>query len=285
MSELSRVTRDCYNLNPHVDVMQMEDELVSNSRTRRGSAKLSEGVFRTFMDIAKTQNILEVGANDGRHTKLFLSETSCDIHAFEPNVHSAPFFSPIQDDPRLNLNLFGLSNQTRLLQLNIPVSIDGRSLKRVNGVTSFETLKRHDVHFEKTVAMVTTGSEYLETKFESSVPEFALWLDVEGHAVEALEGFGPHLSQASICMCEVEYPSNLYPIGPYGDVFSADRAIRILESHGQKVIYRDFQNAGQGNIISINRKYLHLKDKALSAADEFIQAVSTRFNRYAENSV
>lgn len=285
MSELSRVTRDCFHLEQHVDVTKMEDELVSNSRTRRGSAKLSENVFKTFVDIARTQAILEVGANDGRHTRHFLAETSCDIHVFEPNVHSAPFFSPIQDNTRLHLNLFGLSDRTRILPLNIPVSIDGRSLKRVNGVTSFETLKRHDVLFEKSVAMVTTGSEYLETKFQGNVPEFALWLDVEGHAVEALEGFGPHLSKASICMCEVEYPSDLYSTGPYGDVFSADRAIRILESHGQKVIYRDFQNAGQGNIVSINRKHLHLQDRALSSANDFIQAVSTRFNRRAETAV
>lgn len=278
MTELDRITRDCFRLHETVNVTFVEDELAKNSRSRRGSAVLSEKIFQKFIRENNINTILEVGGNNGRHTNSFLLETKCDVHVFEPNINAISFFAPLQSSPRLHLNFYGLSNTTDALALNIPINIDGTPLELVNGSSTFERILRHEVIYQTNVAMVTTGSKYLAKKFGGKTPEFALWVDVEGHAAEVMEGFGKELLGSSICMCEVEYPSNVNKTGLYGDKYSADPVIRTLENYNHKIIFRDFQNIGQGNIVSINKKFIQQESHLISSANEFISSVSNRFN-------
>lgn len=65
-----QVTRAIYTLDDNVDIGFLEYEMVSRSRVRRPSSKISERIFFKYVIDRQNTAVLEVGGNDGRHVTL-----------------------------------------------------------------------------------------------------------------------------------------------------------------------------------------------------------------------
>jgi len=260
-----RATRSIYSLGDDVDIGFLEYEMVSRSRVRRPSSKISERIFFKYVIDQKDAIVLEVGGNDGRHTRRFLAETESTIHTFEPNVYAIKHFYNIVDEERLCLNMYGLSSEQNLLAFNILTEFQGKSLDSVNGCSSFDKLRNAD--YRTVGACCTTGARYLETAGIAGNP-FCLWVDTEGHATQVLSGFGDTLRYAKIIICELEN-TDLYNSGA-----NADDIIQILYAAGHEIVFRDFQNYGACHIVSISKMVPINREILMEPAHKFITDIS-----------
>ncbi|WP_262422629.1 hypothetical protein [Brevundimonas denitrificans] len=98
-TEFDKISRALFNLG-HQDITDFENEIVSRPRGRKGSIKVAEQAFMKVVTGLSLSNLLEVGGNDGRHSRRFLEETSTTVHTFEPNVFAIPF---LQRSFRMNV--------------------------------------------------------------------------------------------------------------------------------------------------------------------------------------
>lgn len=261
-----QVTRAIYTLDDNVDIGFLEYEMVSRSRVRRPSSKISERIFFKYVIDRQNTAVLEVGGNDGRHTRRFLAETTANIHTFEPNVYAIKHFHDIIDEDRLHLNMYGLSSEQNLRTFNILTELEGKSLDPVNGCSSFNKLQGNSGY--RTVgACCTTGAMYLET-IGIAGNQYCLWVDAEGHATEVLSGFGDTLQYAEIIICELEN-ADIYSSGA-----NADDIIQILYAAGHEIVFRDFQNYGACNIVSVNKMLPINHESLMEPAHEFIANIS-----------
>lgn len=265
-----KATRAIYSLDDDVDIGFLEYEMVSRSRVRRPSSKISERIFFKYVIDKEDAIVLEVGGNDGRHTRRFLDETTATIHTFEPNVYAIKHVHDIVDEKRLHLNMYGLSSEQNLLAFNILTEFQGKSLDPVNGCSSFNKLQENS-QYRTVGACFTTGLRYLETTRIAEQP-YCLWVDTEGHAAEVLSGFGDTLRYAEIVICELEN-TNMYNSGA-----NADDIIQMLLANGHKIVFRDFQNYGQFNIVSINEGILMDRAALMEPAGKFIADLSKLAN-------
>jgi FkbM family methyltransferase len=261
-----RATRAIYSLEDDIDIGFLEYEMVSRSRVRRPSSKISERIFFKYVIDRQNTVVLEVGGNDGRHTRRFLAETTATIHTFEPNVYAIKHFHDIVDEERLRLNMYGLSSEQNLLAFNILTELQGKSLDPVNGCSSFHKLPGNSSY--RTVgACCTTGARYLETTGIAG-KQYCLWVDAEGHAAEVLSGFGDTLRYAEIIICELEN-TDVYNSGA-----NADDIIEILYAAGHEIVFRDFQNYGACNIVSISKMVPINREILMEPAHKFITDLS-----------
>jgi hypothetical protein len=111
------------------------------------------------------------------------------------------------------------------------------------------------------------GARYLETAGIAGKP-YCLWVDTEGHATEVLSGFGETLRYAEIVICELEN-TDLYNSGA-----NADDIIQILSAVGHEIVFRDFQNYGACNIVSISKMVPINREILMNPAQKFIADIS-----------
>lgn len=266
-------TRDIYNLNKTSNISIIEYDQITLPKSRRGSTRISERLFFNFIRSYAIDNILEIGSMDGRHTIRFLNETDAHIHTFEPNISSIPYFSEMVKEPRLNLNMYGLSDKNGISSFNIVTEHDNIKMPTVNGMSSFEDIVEVNSESTRICATHCKGSDYLLTSGISKQTN-GLWIDVEGHSVSVLAGFGDLLNDISIVVCEVEI-QNRYSSGA-----TADRVISILEKAGHKIIYRDFQYFGIFNVVSINKeKYDNELRNILAPAENYINIIHNKYSK------
>jgi FkbM family methyltransferase len=270
-------TREIYSLDDDVDIGFLEYEMVNRSRVRRPSSKISERIFFKYVIDKEDAIVLEVGGNNGRHTRRFLAETTATIHTFEPNVYAIKYFNDIVEEERLWLNMYGLSSEQRLLTFNILTQLGDKKLDPVNGASSFNRLKENAAYRTVTACCIS-GTQYLEMAGIAGKP-YCLWVDVEGHATEVISGFGDALQYAKIVICELEN-TNMYNSGA-----NADDIIRMLLANGHKIIFRDFQNYGQFNIVSINETVLMECATLIEPAGQFIADISKFANSHLKDEL
>ena len=243
-TEFDKISRALFNLG-HQDITDFENEIVSRPRGRKGSIKVAEQAFMKVVTGLYLSNQLEVGGNDGRQSRRFLEETSTTVHTFEPNVFAIPFFAEIVSNERFRFNPFGLSDRAGLETFNILTGLQGRDFEPVNGCSSFAGLDRPDANYRQVAAIMQRGDTYVSKL--SIEGAFGLWVDVEGYAKFVLEGFGDRLANAAVVLCETEV-LDLYSTGA-----NADDVVRSLQAAGHEIVFRDFQNFGQFNILSVHQ--------------------------------
>lgn len=243
-TEFDQISRAMFNIRSE-DITLFENEIVNRPRGRKGSIEVAVQGFMKVVTGLPLADLLEVGGDNGHHSRRFLDETSTTVHTFEPNVFAIPYFAEIVSHERFRFNPFGLSDRAGLETFNILTSLEGRDLEPVNGCSSFSGLDRPDATYRQIAAATQRGDAYV-TKLGIHGP-FGLWVDVEGYAKFVLEGFGERLSQAAVVLCETEV-LDLYSTGA-----NADDVVRSLQAAGHEIVFRDFQNVGQFNILSVHQ--------------------------------
>jgi FkbM family methyltransferase len=266
---LDELTRTIFSMGPNADVGELEQTLITRSKARRGSARVSERMFFHFVRSNQVKAVFEIGANDGRHTRRFLEETESDIHCFEPNVFAIEHFAPMLANRRLKLNMFGLSNSNGVAPFHIWTEMSGKAVPAVGGVSSFDGRTDGSAKGITTTSAFCRGDAYLAANEALTLP-IALWVDVEGHALSVLDGFGSRLADAAIVMCEIEM-TNLFSSGA-----NADPVIETLAASGHSVVFRDFQNFGQCNLVTLHESLSSDQTAGtLALSEQFIAGVAS----------
>lgn len=167
--------------------------------------KNGEGVFiDKFVSQYKTKNptIFDVGANVGEYSELLVNKfgsSKYNLHLFEPQKNC---FSDLENNfsknEQMNLNNFGLSssNETATIYKNEDKS-GLTSLYKRN--LDFYNLK---MDVEEKISL-KRADEYIESKNIKHI--HLLKVDVEGHEISALKGFGKYLNGDFIDYIQLEY--------------------------------------------------------------------------------
>ena len=244
-------TRRIFGLDQDLDLDRLEDALIALPKARRGSVALGEKLFMDGVTGTPVNELLEIGANIGRHSRAFLAGTSARVHSFEPNPRLFHHFTDLIAAGRLIFNPFGLSSHAGLAGFQLIDELQGHAPGATHGMSSFEDVaagyarRQGAIGVSRITAAKARGDSYIEAA-DLSAARLALWIDVEGHAPSVLEGFGTRLSQADVVICEVE------TVPDYTGKPTADDVIDILESAGLEIVYRDFQYHGRFNLVAIS---------------------------------
>ena len=203
------------------------------------------------IEIAKRRSIdidwiLEAGCHDGSDTVVLSNHFKPDRYlAFEPDEAARKkavklFLS--RGLSSVELYPFGLSNidTTMYLKYEAEGKGSGSTHFSATGEDSVE-IRNFDSHYK---IMQKTG---------------LLWLDVEGHAVQALEGMSQSLNLISIARIEVQ-------IHTRGEDFvqDFDRVIQIMAEAALIPIYGPVHPSYFGDIIFVRSSELSFRDKARS---------------------
>lgn len=203
------------------------------------------------VEIAKRRSIeidwiLEAGCHDGSDTVVLSNHFQPDRYlAFEPDgaarLKAVKLFLARGLDS-VELYPFGLSDidTTMYLKYEAEGKGSGSTHFNVTGEDSVE-IRNFDSHYK---IMQKTG---------------LLWLDVEGHAVQALEGMSHSLNLISIARIEAQ-------IHTRGKDFvkDVDRVIQIMAEAGLIPIYGPVHPSCFGDIIFVRTSKLSFRDKARS---------------------
>ena len=146
--------------------------------------------------------VLDVGANYGDYSELLLTERgqkACAIHAFEPQQSCfAKLTSLFGQNKQITLNNFGFSNAPATTTLY--KNVEGSGLASLYE----RDLKHYGIDMSQTEEItVDRGDTYLTKHNISHI--HLLKIDIEGHEIPALEGFGTYLSSEHIDFVQFEY--------------------------------------------------------------------------------
>lgn len=244
------VTRSLIGLSGTVDLSRLEFDTINTPKSRKGSCALLERQFLELIQKDSVDHVFDIGANNGRHTKLFLAQTGARVHSFEPNPAMFENFIEVVGAPRLSFNPFGLSNSTGLSRFEV-IDKAGDNTS-TTGMSSFEPVSDGyrtlygSVESHSQVVAHCAASQYLETCEIPATDRLALWIDVEGHAPAVIEGFGERLAQARVVLCEIE------SIPLYTGRVTVEPVIEALDRAGLTVIDRDFQYFGRFNLLAVH---------------------------------
>jgi len=266
-------TRDLFGLSKNVNLTDWEEKCISIPKVRRGSVTLSERLFYTLIS---DHCVLEVGGNVGRHSKIFLDIDTHSVHTFEPNTELLSNFEALQQSKRFVLNPFALSNENGLATFNIVDEVDGIRKGATHGMGSLEEVEDSykkiygGATVRKKAVSTVKGSTYIEKIFGQELPQLALWIDVEGHCLQVLTGFGRYLENVNVAICELETDTR------YISQPNADAIFELMAENGLVPIWRDMQYYGRFNVIFVKR---NLAEQAVIARETvtgpFIGQVAT----------
>lgn len=268
--EFDEFTRSFFSLPGHIQLEEWEASCVETPNIRRSSAELSERIFLHLLDRLQTPILMEVGGNIGRHSKVFLRHAISSLHTFEPNSLLFENFLEIEQSDRFRFNPFGLSATNGVTQFNIIEEVKGIRKGATHGMGSFEDV---GPNYEKIYGGVKTksiaaahvrGDAYLDAIGYNGDMPLALWIDVEGHAPQVLDGFGDRLEQVKLLIVELE-TDNRYIPEP-----SVDYSMKILRRYGLVPVWRDIQYYGRFNLIFV-------QSEILSSMSEIVEDEARKF--------
>ena len=245
---LSR-SAEIFELSPE-DFFEKQRHISSSRRLRKSSVHWGEKIFFDYLKGNNDVGILEVGSNDCAHTKRFLQETTHNVFAMELNPHSFGALNEVKKlyPERFNFVLAGASNTNEVVEFPIFSSFQGRNLNEMSGITG--VVKRMSTT-ELGVSHFSIGTTIrIEQLFENNLlsKRNALWIDVEGHALQVLEGIGSkYLRNCELIYVEVE-SEKFFETGP-----NSEAVYNHMLQNGFTLIFRDFQTSGQFNLIFLRK--------------------------------
>lgn len=191
--------------------------------------------------------VVEAGCHDGEDTlRISRSLTPSRIIAFEPDEHARIRASQAYAANNLDVELhdFGLSDQNSKLFLNFLNGEEGTGSTYLadTGSSSVEVRRLNDLNLNLSYGGM-------------------LWLDVEGHAVQALRGASDCLDKLAVAKVEIQ-------MHKMSDVRIADyfEVNKIMLSHGLIPVRVPIYPGFFGDVIYVNMKELKFVDRLWSTA-------------------
>jgi FkbM family methyltransferase len=243
---LELITTEIFGLD-YFDENHGCNKITNNAQLRKASLALSERVFVRLLSRLQIQLLIEAGAFDGRHSAKFLQYFEGRILAFEPNIWCIRKMSDaLVENERYTLVPAALSDISEVLNFYVPKDVAGRQLSNASGISSIYK-NNASTKFTKVQCSAVSLNQFRSSELRD-ISRAALWLDVEGNAIKALKGSDSIFSNVQIACIEVE-TDNVIDSGA-----NADEVIQFLRIFGHRIIYRDFFNKGQCNILSVSNE-------------------------------
>lgn len=232
-----------------MDVYEFErkEKYISSVRKlRKSSTYWGEKIFFDYARLNKATTILEVGANDGAHTKKFLSELSNEVFSMEINPYSFEYLDNIRKNyyERFKFIIAGASVVNNLINFPIFSQFKEKMLSPVSGITGIN--KRNNTNEFKISHYMLAPVIKIDQLFKANLlsNNIILWIDVEGHALEVLKGIGSkNIHKCEMIYIEVENANFFQSEG------NAEKVFEFLDKNDFLLIFRDFQSTGQFNLI------------------------------------
>ena len=144
----------------------------------------------------------DIGANVGEYTELVLRLMGAKAvtgHLFEPQATCVSMLNEkFSNDPRVSIQPYALSNTEGVASLYKDADTSGLSSLHKRDIAHYGI----SLDTTETISL-KTGRSYVE---QNRIPHIHLMkIDVEGHEILALEGFGDFLSSDKVDFIQFEY--------------------------------------------------------------------------------
>jgi len=185
---------------------------VFNNIENNGNAIFEENGEKVFIgnlfeffskNVGKINVVFDIGANIGEYSTMIKKESekfdlNISLHLFEPTESCFSVISNIFSDENITLNNFGASNENGSATIFYDTEKSGlASLYQRN-------LDSYDLKLNKSEEIkLRRLDEYIEEKNIKHI-DF-IKIDIEGHELVALEGFGNYINLEFIDFIQFEY--------------------------------------------------------------------------------
>jgi FkbM family methyltransferase len=202
--------------------------------------------------------LVEAGAHNGKDSEAFLN-TGQISHAylFEPDSDArAELIARVKKfEGKVSISKQALSDSMATKNFHYPKAFGTASgSSRLNDGSDYEFLSK-----VSTVRL----DDFLEgngTYQKKDLQRGIYWLDVEGHAYEALKGSTNFLNKCVLLKVEVEYTKNL-PEWSHSNFF---KIIVLLYFSGFRIYQSDLQPTSRGDVIFVRKELMRFRDVHVS---------------------
>ncbi|ERT08181.1 methyltransferase, FkbM family domain protein [Lyngbya aestuarii BL J] len=230
------------------DISKKQDRVLSN-----------QILVEFFLDAAKLLRpnyFFDIGSRDGSASiavKKAVHTVKC--YAFEGNINNYETFKDKEELEQLSIDYryLAVTNYNGTTDFHIPTEIDGNKLPKNIGNASVMIRETKDCQYQTTRVNCTKLDDFcLKNNIELDENQnLALWIDVEGAALQVLEGAKKCLAQTSLILIEVEEYQY------WNNSALADRIINELIFNNFIPVTRDFERLMQYNLLFVHSKYLN----------------------------
>lgn len=202
---------------------------------------LDQVFFKLAVEIFPSDFFIEAGAFEAS-ASLHIRDSlpGCGVYAFEANPYNYDYFKNRLQS--INYHNLAISNKQGSIDFNIMLEKKGKAVDPVkmdNSVTPRN--KKGTIYKQVTVACDTIDNYFKEFKLSN----VSLWIDVEGHGYELLEGCANTLNVVNIIKIEAEDKQYWKDQKLSGDI------AKLLVNCGFIPLLRDYQSPLQYNILFV----------------------------------
>lgn len=236
-----------YQNNGYFNISRQDSKVFSNLSHK----KLIE-LFINAIKLLKPNYFFDIGSYDGSASiKASKALPTLKAIAFEANINNYSNWKDREEFKQLSINYQyqAISNYNGVISFNIPVELKHRKLPKNHGVGSLMLRADPSTKYQVTEVKCMKLDDFcLENNIDldDEHKNIALWIDVEGAAMQVLEGCSKCLSKTSLIFIEVE------EYGFWQDSALADDIIHKLASHNFVPIARDYEYHRQHNLLFVN---------------------------------
>jgi len=171
---------------------------------RNGEKLFLESMIMFYVENnCKELIIFDVGANVGNYSKMLMSllknkKLNYKFYLFEPTKSCCEVLNKTFNDKNIQINCFGLSDEEKITEIYFD--------EEKSGLASLykRKLDHYDINFEKSeLVMLKRADKFIESIGLSHIN--LVKIDVEGHEIKVLKGFGRFLCSDFIDFIQFEY--------------------------------------------------------------------------------
>lgn len=215
---------------------------------------LSEKYFFKLLESLNIDLLIECGANAAETSQKFTKDKNKNAIAVEANPVTYSNVTALIQSNNIVTLCNALSDETGMMTLKVPITNDP-----TNGASSLhfrnDEAEYNTYQCEKTTIDIIMDSKNPFSKNSNT----ALWIDVEGHAYNALVGASKTLEHANTKLIYVEVETKQF----WENQKLASEIIRFLKKFNFTPVIRDLQTEDQFNLVFI-------KDNLVDITDEII---------------
>ena len=261
-----------YQNNDYFDVAIRDKKVFSNLSHK----KLTE-LFINAIKLVKPNYLFDIGSYDGSASiEASKALSSLKTIAFEANISNYSNWKNREEFKQLSINYQNkaISNYNGVINFNIPIELKNRKLPKNHGIGSL--MLRADDPNTKYQVIEVNCTKLDDFCLENSInlddeqQNIALWIDVEGAAMQVLEGCSKCLSRTSLIFIEVEEYEY------WQDSASADDIINELISRNFIPVARDYNYHKQFNLLFVNFNKLNDTARLINSFYNDLQLLSAK---------
>lgn len=171
--------------------------------SKNGEENFIDNLFVTYSKEIRERVVFDIGANIGEYSKMIEHKSSVrlldvHLHLFEPTKRSFDQIKERFNNKKVTLNNFGASNrnETTVIFYDKEKSTLASLYRRNLDFYNLELNQSENIELKRL-------DEYIEEKCIEHID--LVKIDIEGHELKALEGFGKYLNSDFIDFIQFEY--------------------------------------------------------------------------------